>query len=243
MTSRTVHLIRQNRDRLERTLGTYRDGVVYAIYAFENPKRKQSLEELITEFGRPDSNFKRELDVGGVRGKEYAFHRDEVTGVTQFYITEAHIYVFEAVGSSLGSPDVGINKFLESIKFGKNVAGQMVVDGPGTQPDLAPTPAVGESDGRVFNGRDVARKAVVITKPEPAYTETARRNQVSGTVVIRCVFSSSGNVANIHVFSGLPDGLNEKSIAAARQIRFIPAIKDGRFVSTYMQLEYNFNLY
>jgi protein TonB len=83
----------------------------------------------------------------------------------------------------------------------------------------------------------------VITKPEPSYTEEARRNDVTGTVVLRCVFSSSGAVTNIRAVSGLPFGLTEKAISAARQIRFIPAIKDGHFVSMYIQLEYNFNLY
>ena len=35
----------------------------------------------------------------------------------------------------------------------------------------------------------------------------------------------------------------EKAIGAARQIRFVPARKNGQPVSMYMQLEYNFNLY
>jgi hypothetical protein len=35
-------------------------------------------------------------------------------------------------------------------------------------------------------------------------------------------------------------GLTERAIAAARMIEFVPAIKGGRPVSTYMQLEYNF---
>jgi len=43
--------------------------------------------------------------------------------------------------------------------------------------------------------------------------------------------------------SHLEQGITDKAIAAAQQIKFIPAIKDGKFVSVYMQLEYNFNLY
>jgi TonB family protein len=83
----------------------------------------------------------------------------------------------------------------------------------------------------------------VITKPEPTYTDEARKNQVTGTVILRCVFSSSGSVTNVRIVSGLPFGLSEKALEAARQIRFIPAIKDGHFASMYIQLEYNFNLY
>jgi hypothetical protein len=50
-------------------------------------------------------------------------------------------------------------------------------------------------------------------------------------------------VAKIRVVSGLPFGLTERAYAAARQIKFIPAVRDGRFVSMRIQLEYNFNLY
>jgi TonB family protein len=64
-----------------------------------------------------------------------------------------------------------------------------------------------------------------------------------GTVVIRGVFRSSGAITDLRVVTGLPDGLTENALAAAKQIRFIPAIKDGHFVSMYIQLEYNYNLY
>jgi hypothetical protein len=37
--------------------------------------------------------------------------------------------------------------------------------------------------------------------------------------------------------------LTEKAISAARMIKFMPAMKDGRAVSQYIQIEYNFNLY
>ena len=95
----------------------------------------------------------------------------------------------------------------------------------------------------VFNPKDVNVKARILSRPEPQYTEEARKNQVSGTVVLRAVFSSSGQVTNIRTVSGLPYGLTEKAIAAARMIRFSPAMKDGRAVSQYIQIEYNFNLY
>jgi TonB family protein len=101
----------------------------------------------------------------------------------------------------------------------------------------------GGDPNRIFSGKDVSSKARVLSKPEPQYTEEARKNAVTGTVVLRAVFTSGGQVTNIRAVSGLPYGLTERAIAAARQIRFTPATKDGRPVSMYMQLEYNFNLY
>ena len=101
----------------------------------------------------------------------------------------------------------------------------------------------GTDYSRVFTPKDVNVKARILSRPEPQYTEEARKNQVSGTVVLRAVFSSSGQVTNIRAVSSLPYGLTERAIAAARQIRFTPAMKDGRAVSQYIQIEYNFNLY
>jgi TonB family protein len=101
----------------------------------------------------------------------------------------------------------------------------------------------GTDYNKVFSGKDVNSKARVLSKPEPQYTEEARKNQVTGTVVLRAVFTSGGQVTNIRAVSGLPFGLTERAIAAARNIKFVPATKDGRPVSMYIQLEYNFNLY
>jgi TonB family protein len=99
------------------------------------------------------------------------------------------------------------------------------------------------TDDRILPGRDVEQRARLLSKPEPQYTEEARRNQVTGTVMLRVVFSSAGHVEQIHAVQTLPFGLTEKAIAAARQIRFVPATKAGHAVSVWMQLEYNFNLY
>jgi TonB family protein len=100
-----------------------------------------------------------------------------------------------------------------------------------------------DGSGRTFTGREVEQRARLLFKPEPQYTEEARKNQVTGTVRLRVVFSSAGEVVQIKAVNALPFGLTERAIAAARQIKFIPAVKGGRPVSVQMQLEYNFNLY
>jgi TonB family protein len=100
-----------------------------------------------------------------------------------------------------------------------------------------------EDPDRVYPPPQVTERARVLAKPEPQYTEDARRNQITGSVVLRVVFSRTGEVTNIRAINALPFGLTERAIAAARQIRFRPATKDGRAVNVYMQLEYNFNLY
>jgi protein TonB len=96
---------------------------------------------------------------------------------------------------------------------------------------------------RIFRMPEVTTRARVLSKPEPQYTEEARRSQITGTVILSVVFSRTGQVTNIHAVQPLCCGLTEKAIAAARQIRFVPAAREGQPVSVRMQLEYNFNLY
>lgn len=95
----------------------------------------------------------------------------------------------------------------------------------------------------LFSASDVHQRPRLLFKPEPQYTEEARRNQITGTVLLRAVFASSGEVVQITAVQSLPFGLTERSIAAARQIKFLPAMKNGQPVSVYLHLEYNFNLY
>lgn len=96
---------------------------------------------------------------------------------------------------------------------------------------------------KVFRANEVTQKVRIISKPTPEYTEQARINNTQGTVRVSAVFSSSGQVTNIRPLNQLPYGLTDKAIAAARRIQFTPAVKDGHPVSSYMVIEYNFNIY
>jgi TonB family protein len=95
---------------------------------------------------------------------------------------------------------------------------------------------------RVYQAKEVAQKVRVISKPEPEYNTDARDQKIEGTVVLSCVFDSTGQVTFIKVVSGLPWGLNESAIAVAKKIQFTPALKNGHPVPTWMELQYNFHL-
>ncbi len=95
----------------------------------------------------------------------------------------------------------------------------------------------------VFTAKEVTTKARVLSKPAPSYTEVARANGVSGVVILRCVFAADGTVKHFLVIAGLPLGLTEAAINAAKKIKFAPATIDGQPVSMFIQLEYNFHLF
>jgi len=100
-----------------------------------------------------------------------------------------------------------------------------------------------DKERTVFSGAEVTTKLRMLSKPEPTYTHSAKAAGVEGTVVLRAVFAEDGTVKSVLILNPLPNGLTERAIQAAKKIKFTPATKDGRLVSTYVQLEYNFNLY
>jgi len=104
-------------------------------------------------------------------------------------------------------------------------------------------PLTPSSESEAFTLKDVTRKAAISHKPEPLYTLDARRNTVTGTVRLRMVLAADGTVQNVSPLTTLPDGLTEQAVEAARGIEFTPALKDGRAVSQYVTVEYNFNIY
>jgi TonB family protein len=100
-----------------------------------------------------------------------------------------------------------------------------------------------DAERTVFSVAEVTIKPRVLAKPEPSYTESAREAQIEGTVVLRALFASDGTVSHVLILNSLPKGLTQQAIKAAQKIKFIPATINGRSVSTFMMLEYNFNLY
>ena len=56
------------------------------------------------------------------------------------------------------------------------------------------------------------------------------------------VYADYGVVRQVVVLRGLPQGLNEEAIRAASQMRFTPAMKNGRSVSVWVPVDIEFNI-
>ena len=193
---------------------------------------------------RAGMSYTKELTPKPLPGREYAITMGEQTGTLRFYIADARIYVLLATNSPGGTWES--ERFFQSFTLKPGLPMPAALDGepagygPGVRGDKS---QVEPDYNRVFSARDVTEKVRILEKPEPSYTESARKYGVQGTVVIRAVFSKEGQVTNIFVMRKLPHGLTQAGIAAAQRIKFTPATKDGHPVSQYMQMEYNFNLY
>ncbi|HUF03606.1 MAG TPA: energy transducer TonB [Aridibacter sp.] len=83
----------------------------------------------------------------------------------------------------------------------------------------------------------------ILSKPRPGYTDEARQNNVRGTVILRVTFSANGSIGSVSTIKGLPYGLTEKAIAAARNIRFTPPMRNGQAYTVNKVVHFNFTIY
>jgi len=83
---------------------------------------------------------------------------------------------------------------------------------------------------------------VPIFKPEPEYSEEARKAKFQGAVLLAIVIDETGHTRDIRVLRPLGLGLDEKAIEAVTKWRFRPSMKDGRPVAVMANVEVNFRL-
>ena len=101
-------------------------------------------------------------------------------------------------------------------------------DGPGGEPECATPPCGG--GGEVFSEDVVAAMPVLVSAPEVRLSGEALRSGVEGTMLVRCVITSTGTVDGCEVLKGVP--LAEAAVLAALQGRqYRPAQIQGRPVS------------
>jgi TonB family protein len=227
MTTTNVTWKTDRKVHVEKQLRITFDEVDYTIVALSEPK--QSLQQLIDEMGPTreyyDPAATRHLTINGFDVIEYSGAHKTSALMVQIVATEKHLYLFRATGPV--TERRAMKEFFSSIKLGKDQDGVEVSEYTGE---------------RIYTGREVDVKARLLTRPEPSYTQDARKNGIEGTVVLKVIFAKDGQVTNIRTVAGLPYGITEQAIKAARKIKFTPAMKEGKPVSMWMQLEYNFTL-
>lgn len=82
----------------------------------------------------------------------------------------------------------------------------------------------------------------LVSKVAVQYTDEARAAKLQGTVVVYAEIGTDGVPRNLVVATGVGMGLDDKAIAAIRQWRFNPGMKDGVPVVVSAMIEVNFRL-
>jgi TonB family protein len=63
----------------------------------------------------------------------------------------------------------------------------------------------------------------IISKPNPVYTEEARRLRLEGEVLLEVLFAANGQLRVNRVVRGMGHGLDDAAVSAANKMRFKPA--------------------
>jgi TonB family protein len=100
----------------------------------------------------------------------------------------------------------------------------------------------GNMGGGVFRIGGGVSAPLPIFRPDPDYSEEARKAKFQGTVVLTIVVDEKGLVKDVKVTRPLGLGLDQKAIEAVMKWRFRPGMKDGKAVAVMANVEVNFRL-
>jgi len=96
--------------------------------------------------------------------------------------------------------------------------------------------------GGVFKIGGGVSAPVPLFKPDPEYSEEARKAKFQGSVILQIVVDENGNPKDIKVIRPLGLGLDEKAIEAVQKWRFRAGVLNGKPVPVRANVEVNFRL-
>ena len=97
--------------------------------------------------------------------------------------------------------------------------------------------------GGVYSVGGGVSAPVPIYKPDPAYSEEARKAKYQGTVVLWITIDAVGTVMDCRVVKPLGMGLDEKAVESVRTWKFKPAMRNGSPVPVRVMVEVSFRLF
>lgn len=101
-------------------------------------------------------------------------------------------------------------------------------------------PVSSPDERTVFGSGEVQKSAQLLETPLASYTDEARTAKSHGDVRLRLVLASDGKVKYVFPIKSMGYGLTESAMAAARQIKFEPAVRNGKPASQFETLVYEF---
>jgi protein TonB len=135
----------------------------------------------------------------------------------------------------LGPPELKLPQMAMNMPWGDPQG----VNGP---PSNGPGFGGGIGGGAYSVGGNVSAP-IPIYKPEPPYSEEARKAKYQGTVVLWIVVDAAGNVTDERVVKPLGLGLDEKALDTVRTWKFKPGLRNGTPVPVRVMVEVSFRLF
>lgn len=126
----------------------------------------------------------------------------------------------------------GIKGTVASAGFGNGIAqpgqGDGRKNGQGVQSAGFAAQQVATNTGkRVADSGEPTTPVEIVFKPNPVYTDEARKLNLEGEVLLEVMFRANGELQVNRVLRGLGHGLDEAAVNAAGKIKFKPAQHNG----------------
>jgi periplasmic protein TonB len=86
-------------------------------------------------------------------------------------------------------------------------------------------------------------KPVPVFSPAAEFSDEARRQKYQGVCIVSIIVDARGYPVDPRVTRSLGMGLDEKALEAVQRYRFKPAMKDGKPVASFVNVEINFRMY
>ncbi len=104
--------------------------------------------------------------------------------------------------------------------------------------DLPPPP---EEEEPIVPFYALSDKPVEIKRVNPVYPELAKKAGIEGTVVVKVLVNTKGDVEKVEILKSHPL-LDESAIEAAKQFKFKPGKQRDKFVKVWVSIPFNFKL-
>jgi TonB family protein len=233
-----------------RLVTCFREQTLLDVEIYESADPRQAVE-VLQSHTKADG---KKISVGkDFDGFEEIIKNEKFTLIQRFIAGKKHLYIITT--ATHGEPNEMMNDFLESVKFVsadkarstnstekvvsisalKNFTPELIYETD--QPKKPDSPTVPAKDD------PTVKKAIVLSLPQPSFTKAARQNRVGGNVSLRLTLGADGRVNQFRVLKNLPDGLLRESVVAAMRIKYLPAEKNGKPISSSQLIEYNFSIY
>jgi periplasmic protein TonB len=160
----------------------------------------------------------------------------------------------------LGPPEMKLPDMAQNAQFGDPLQG--VPGPPSTGPGFGGGIGTGEgtgvgsgkgggfgpgqgggAGGGLFQVGGNVSAPIPIYKPEPPYSEQARKAKYQGTVVLWIIVDAVGNVTDAQVVKPLGMGLDQNAVTTVKTWKFKPAMRNGSPVPVKVMVEVSFRLF
>ena len=220
-------------------IGAFYRGCAMVVRIFSTDNPQAILSEETRKLSYRDAK-RNSVKVRGIKAQSFINQSGDSYFEALGLISKNRLYLIQA--GARKEDNAYLKHFLASINL-KGMAGSTQpsdISSFSTKPPDSLSPAT-TSENQPEPATPSLRP-VIIYAAKAVYNDRARLNRVQGTILVSVVFTTDGEVTNVKIIRGLPDGLDEQAISAVQRIRFLPAEKNGKPVSVRMSMEFSFAL-